>query len=320
MQQILPPSSVGWRRKKHGVLGFATCVSVCKTLGLGDPIVCPDYWGPQIGERHAETEVEDLGGNWRQWNCSVELVALFQHVQADVAGALLKYTHGCTEMQHKNIQGCWAHNCSSKETQRHKFSTAGLGKNTHITSWIQSLDRPALTVDKLTFASSLRASFVRSVRLPQDRLDELFVQWSFDTFWHCAARSLDMLGPFVRKAGRSVTWLCSTWTTGASIDFWPLALERCQMGSMAWFVGCTRSRGKIASPQWPSIQHFAPDHKSWAPVSSASKCFKQEDLELRFEAVWMFMNISPWIPWRSSYSAWELDEFSMFPFFSDMIA
>ena len=47
---------------------------------------------------------------------------------------------------------------------------------THITSWIQSLDKPALTVDKLTFASSLRASFVRSVPLPQDRLDELFVQ------------------------------------------------------------------------------------------------------------------------------------------------
>ena len=262
MQQILPPSSVGWRRKKHGVLGFATCVSVCKTLRLRDPIVCPNYWGPQIGERHAETEVEDLGGNWRQWNCSVELVALFQHVQADVAGALLKYTHGCTEMQHKNIQGCWAHNCSSKETQRHKFSTTGLGKNTHITSWIQSLDKPALTVDKLTFASSLRASFVRSVPLPQDRLDELFVQWSFDTFWHCAARSLDLL-----SAKPDVQWLDSA----ALERLAPRLMTSCPWALPDGFHGmiCHRLHtftGQDSKP--PVTQH--PAFCAWPQVLGAS--------------------------------------------------
>ena len=112
MQQILPPTSVGSRRKKHELPGFETCV--CKTLkGFGTQRLngFPKLSGGPRG--HAETEVEYVGGNWRQWNCSGELVALFQNVQADVAGALLKYTHGC-----KNIQGAWAHNRSSKRTSK----------------------------------------------------------------------------------------------------------------------------------------------------------------------------------------------------------
>ena len=59
----------------------------------------------------------------------------------------------------------------AKEPQRHMFSTAGLGKNTNIIPWIQSLDKPVLNVDKLIIASSLRAPLLWSLRLPQDRLD-----------------------------------------------------------------------------------------------------------------------------------------------------